>query len=230
MISSHARADACGNKSSAAKMLCERYPIVEGLLALEKLGLTLLPNSVFETRIKNDAVKPEFPEPFAAWFSPITAYVQSGQALGDCALKVNKRYYIAQSEAKTGLTLHFPVPEKFLCLKDVILVLAHEDMNLALGTSNAFILAKPERIVQLPFPARDGSYLLDGVYGLPTGQCVRPSIPGARVLKRTGQRIGALGREFDSVGSRCDLSVIRLDSTLSEQLGLACGSLDFTQE
>src|SRR5271157_2521244 len=95
----------------AARLLSEKHPFVDGLLVLEREHLCLLPNSVFEARINNGAKPSSLPGSLSAWFSPITAYVLSGQELGEAAVRVNGRYYLTDKDPSTDLTLHFPVPE-----------------------------------------------------------------------------------------------------------------------
>ncbi|MEK6981343.1 MAG: hypothetical protein AABX38_00295 [Candidatus Micrarchaeota archaeon] len=156
---------------------------------------------------------------FACWSGTMTAYVEPNVELGQAARrlsdlgdfpKLSKNQYehaIVYTDPQTGNDWIFPIPEKYLRVKNGILVIEHPDYGLDREGTNRLVLPVSVERVDLVegFPVRNGWYLPDAIHGIPQTSQVDYSTK-ARHLWRVDKRVGPVRLGYDDMGGIDDIN------------------------
>lgn len=121
---------------------------------------------------------------FLWWTGTMTAYARPKKKLGKA---------IEYTNPNTGYLYRFLVPEAYRKEKNAILIAEHPGYTLEIDGRARNIHAAQVEIVR-GFPSSPGWYLGEQIHGIPIGNQIDVSDPGAKYLYRLDQRVGPIGR------------------------------------
>ncbi len=151
---------------------------------------------------------------FNWWFAELDGYVDRLRKT-----RVRLGQYIQYLDSDSMVKYVFPVPTKFQGERDCIL--AVDSSNFTIETDRIFriIHANANHVHLISnFPREMGIYMVDGTFGIPTGNQIPFRQPGARYLFRIPTRIGPIARDCNQTYS--DRWTIHLGLKPSERLGI----------
>jgi hypothetical protein len=176
-------------------------PMEEALRRADDAGAVIASNKRFTKALVQTEEWQAFEGPKAYWAGTMTGYERPNQKLG---------HSIEYADPKSGLNYVFPVPAKYVGMKNVVLVAEHPDYALGSYSTDRIVITKNVGIVE-GLPESAGYYPGDPIYDLPTGKEIPENSEKARFLDRLDKRVGLVARgfyivDYDSTGQSVFLS------------------------
>ncbi|MEK6982817.1 MAG: hypothetical protein AABX38_07825 [Candidatus Micrarchaeota archaeon] len=184
-------------------------PFDEGIAKADKENRVIVSSKRLTTSLIGSNEWIEIKEAFACWSGTMTAYVEPNIELGASATllkdlgefpKLDKQYQYAvvSIDSNTGYNWIHPIPERYLGIKNGILVIEHPDYNLDIEGQNRLVVPVSMEAVDLVanFPATNGYYLPDPKYDIPQGNKIEDSLQAKRLL-RIDKRVGSVRRDYE---------------------------------
>lgn len=143
---------------------------MEALELSEKEGKRLLTNLEADEILQNPDAYAENKSLFPCWTGLLLVYEMPGVPFGKFV-----------KDAQTGWV--FDIPKKYQGQKNMALVLEQKNFKIEKGEYD-LTLVKATKMDAIPFPERDGWYISEEKYGIPSGEKSEESNPKARYLWR----------------------------------------------
>ncbi|MFN7991778.1 MAG: hypothetical protein U0R44_06505 [Candidatus Micrarchaeia archaeon] len=171
----------------------EGVPMEEAIRKADQSGLTLAPNMMILAwlgRILESTDQPDMhsvrllTKAFPCWSGTFVAYEKAYRKLGSS---------IEYTDPESGLRYVFPVPPEFAGERNIALVAEHPDFVIESDGRNRVIHADTVGAVK-DFPAGQGFYSWDPVFGIPSGSLLFRESPDNEYLWMAEKRVGLLAR------------------------------------
>ena len=176
-------------------------PMEEALRRADDAVAVLASNKRFSKALVETDEWRTFEGTKAYWTGTMVGYELPNQRLGNS---------IEYADPKSGFKYVFPVPKRYVGMKNIALVAEHPDYALGAYSTDRIVMTQNVGIVE-GFPESAGYYPGDPIYDLPTGREIAENSEKARFLDRLDIRVGLVARgfyivDYDSTGQSVFLS------------------------
>jgi len=168
-------------------------PMEEAIRRADEAGLVIASNKRMDQALVGSEEWKSVQTGSPCWTGTMTAYEEPGKAFGKI---------IEYTDDKTGLRYVFPVPDKFVGIKDSLLVVEHPGFMLEFDGDSRIVRASEVDLIDM-FPTnKTGWYIAEPIHEIPRGEKVDNSSPDARCLWRIAKRVGLLARNYGAGDGR----------------------------